>query len=165
MSFRHGKHSSGASVRCPPPQRHTPWRSTGDVTIPIFEGRTDAMPPSRLSASLPLLSFFFSLLSLFPSSSRSICYKSMDTHLHPSQRQALAPNCASASGDSVQQGAHHPILPPPPVSDVLQSLVASSLHSHCRIPARWTSRRFSVTTAIALVHNSGTPSVHNSSRS
>jgi hypothetical protein len=69
--------------------------------ICIFDIATDAMPHSRVSASSPLLYFFFSLLSPFPSSRQSTYCKSMDTHLHRSQRQALAPNYASVFGDSV----------------------------------------------------------------
>ena len=113
--FRCLRSSSGSS----PPQleRRLPWCSAGAVvnaltsmttTICIFDIATDDMPQSRVSASSPLLYFFFSLLSPFPSSKLSIYCKSMDTHLHPSQRQALAPNCDSVSGDFASQGSYHP---------------------------------------------------------
>jgi hypothetical protein len=90
-----------------PPNEHPPWRAVGDVvvalTISIFThaGATDAMPLSRASAYSLLLSF--SSLLLYPclSSRTSIYYKSMDTLHRRSQRRALAPNYASASGGSV----------------------------------------------------------------
>jgi hypothetical protein len=91
-------------------ERRSPWCSAGVAanaltsmmtTICIFDIATDDMPHSRVSASSPHFYSFFSLLSPFPSSRPSTYCKSMDTHLHHSRRQALAPNCASVSGDSV----------------------------------------------------------------
>ena len=91
-------------------ERRLPWRSPGlavnaltsmMTTICIFDIATDDMPQSRVSASLAAFILFLFIALSFPSSKQSSYYKSMDTHLHRSRRQALAPNYASVSGDFV----------------------------------------------------------------